>query len=57
MIQELFIFKNLYTFVHRPDPGASKNTITGSLSTERFLTKNNTPSMPLFDAHLGGFFF
>jgi hypothetical protein len=21
------------------------------------LTKNNTPPMPLFDAHLGGFFF
>ncbi len=57
MSMELFIYKNLYTFVHQPDPGASKNSITGPFSAEQYLTKDNTPSMPLSDAHLGGFFF
>lgn len=57
MKQELSISKNLYTFVHRPDPGASKNIITGLFSAEQYLTKDNTPPMPLSDAHLGGFFF
>ncbi len=27
-----------------------------SLLTESFSTKDNTPPMPLFDAHLGGLF-
>lgn len=26
-------------------------------SLRRFTTKNNTPPMPLYDAHLGGFLF
>jgi len=33
-------------------------TITlGSFLKDSHLTKNNIPSMPLLDAHLGGFFF
>ncbi len=56
MSLELFTYKNLYTSVHRPGPGALKDSITG-LFSEQYLTKDNTPSMPLFDAHLGGFFF
>ena len=31
-------------------------TALGSLLTESFLTKDNTPPMPLFEAHLGGLF-
>jgi len=32
-------------------------TTLGLFSKDSYLTKNNTPSMPLLDAHLGGFFF
>lgn len=32
-------------------------TASGSFTKEVFLTQNNTPSMPLNNAHLEGFFF
>lgn len=32
-------------------------TALGSVLKEKVFTQDNTPPMPLYDAHLGGFFF
>lgn len=54
-IKYLF-YKNVHTFV--PQLGTSLFFVPPFVSVlDCIFTNNNTPSMPLYDAHLEGFFF
>jgi hypothetical protein len=57
MMMELSLNKNFYIFVHQILDCVSKNIISGTFLAKHNIIKDNTPSMPLSDAHLGGFFF
>jgi len=49
--------KIFYTFEATVPAILLVRSVFGSFSKKSSLTQNNTPSMPLSDAHLGGFFF
>jgi len=46
-----------YTFEATVPAVLPVRSVFGSFSKKSSFTQDNTPSMPLSDAHLGGFFF
>jgi hypothetical protein len=50
-------FKNMYIFAITVLLLLPIRTAQGSFSKDSFFTQDNTPPMPLNDAHLGGFLF
>lgn len=50
-------FKNSFTFAPTVPVQLSVRFASGSYFKDSLFTNNNTPPMPLHDAHLGGFFF
>jgi hypothetical protein len=57
LYKKYFFFKYLYIFVLIIGTLLNVKFVCKLFSSDRFITNNNTPSMPLFDAHLEGFFF
>ncbi len=49
--------KKYYTFEATVPELLTVRSVFGSFSKKSTFTQDNTPSMPLSDAHLGGFFF